>query len=67
MEKTELFVCVHCGDEMDREKLIPLRRVKYVEINADGSDSITTVDDEVFFPRYEDSFFASIYEVIPKM
>lgn len=66
MEKSELFVTVHCGDEMDREKLIPLRRIKYVETNEDGSDSIITVDDEVFFPRYEDNFYTSIIEVFPE-
>lgn len=57
-----LFVSVHCQDEIDRERLIPLHLVTRVEINADGSDYIY-VEDGYYIPRIQDSFYMSIKDV----
>ena len=44
-----LFVSVHCEDELDRTRLIPLHKVDQVDTNADGSDYITVGTEIMIF------------------
>lgn len=58
MEKA--FVEVNCGDPIDRSQYIPMDKVKRIEINLDGHDTIWTDDGEAYIPANNDSFYESV-------
>jgi len=58
------FVQVHCDDEIDRAKFIPMSEIREINTNADGSDYIVTKSGETYLP-YEDAdnFFLSVMSI----
>lgn len=57
-----IIVYCHCGDEMDRALYIPMDKVTEIHTNADGSDWFRA-NGEIYYPRVNDCFFSSLYEV----